>query len=389
MSSELYDQILPDNRTEVEAHCVRTLFERAKLGTMFAPLGTLFILWVVYDSVSLPLALGWVVVNSLPDAFTLALAMRLLKHPPAPEGIASAHRSQMLLRAVQGLCWGSATVLFHRTGGVTADDMIVLTALVSISSASVVNMAPSFRTLAVFSISLLAVPILYYFSLGDATHVQIAVGLSILLLIELQFGWDAYRQFACGVHQLVLNRHIQQELERRNEELGKLNQKLRVMAIHDQLTGLFNRHFMSDLMVRQREGFVRHGHPCSLVLFDLDHFKQINDRYGHAVGDEVLVAFSRLIEGLLRQGDLLGRYGGEEFVIVLPMTERDAALQLAERLRDALAAKPLLERPEPLTVTASFGVAQLSPGEDVDAWLVRADQALYRAKQHGRNCAMA
>lgn len=390
MPDASFERISPETRADVEAHCVRTLFARARQATMFAPLGTLFIFWVVHDAVALQLAAAWMIVNTLPDALTFVLTSRLLANPPPFERIAHSHKVQAMLRALQGLCWGSAAVLFHVDGAAGAfTDMIVLLVLVSISATSVVNMAPSFRTLAGFCVSILIVPIAYYFWLGDALHVKLAVGLCILLLVEMQFGWDAYRQFAGGVNQLVLNLAIRKQLEMRNFELDELNQKFRVMAIHDQLTGLYNRHFMVDQIERQRELFVRHGNPCSLVLFDIDFFKLVNDRYGHAVGDDVLVAFSRRIEGQLRQGDALGRYGGEEFMLVLPMTDLNAALQLAERIRAAMADTPLLLEPEPITVTASFGVAQLELGEDADGWQVRADQALYRAKQRGRNCAVA
>lgn len=390
MSAQLYDLIAPENAAEVEAHCVRTLFERARQGTLFAPLGTLFIFWVAHDPAALVLGIAWMIVNSLPDALTFLYTSRLLKHPPAPEHIAAHHRRQVVLRTIQGLCWGSAAIVFHAAGPQGAiTDMIVLLVLVSISAVSVVNMAPSFRTLAAFSASLLLVPMLYYFSLGDTTHLQIAVGLCILLGVEMQFGWDAYRQFAGGVHQLVLNQKTQRQLELRNAELDELNSKLRVLAIHDQLTGLYNRRYMLEQLERQREQFERHGSACSLVLFDIDHFKDINDTHGHAVGDEVLVAFSRRVEGLLRMGDSLGRYGGEEFLLLLPMTGLAPATQLAERVRSALADTPLIEHGGPITVTASFGLAQLLPGENIAAWLQRADQALYRAKDSGRNCVMA
>lgn len=390
MSKELFDQITPADRAEVEAHCVHTLFERARLATMLAPLGTLFIFWIERDIVSLPLLLGWMVVNTLPDAFTFVLTSRLLKHPPPGLRISYWHNWQAGLRALQGLCWGSIAVLFHVEGETAAiNDMIMLLVLVSISASSVVNMAPSFRTLAAFCFSILVIPAVYYFLLGDALHTKIALGLCILLLVELQFGWDAYRQFAGGVHQLVLNRRIREQLELRNAQLDETNGKLKVMAIHDHLTGLYNRHFIEDQLERQRELFVRHGNVCSIVLFDIDHFKRINDRYGHAVGDEVLVAFSRRIEGLLRQEDTFGRYGGEEFMLVLPMTDLKAGLQLAERVRSAMESSPVVSQPEPITATASFGVAPLERGETTDDWLLRADQALYKAKEQGRNCAMA
>ena len=389
MSTELFDQITPENRAEVEAHCVRTLFGRARQATLLAPLGTLFIFWVVYATASLPLAIGWMIVNTLPDALTFSLTTWYKKNPPPAERIAASHNWQVVLRILQGLCWGSAVVVFHIPDDPTAfNDIAILAVLAAVTATNVVSMVPSFRTLACFCISTLLVPILYSIWLGDVIHIKIAVALSLLLLVELQFGWDAYRQFSGGVHQLVLNQKIRKQLELRNIELDELNQKLRVIAIHDQLTGLYNRHFMVDQIERQRELFVRHGNICSLVLFDIDFFKQINDRYGHVVGDDVLVAFSRRVEGLLRQGDALGRYGGEEFVLLLPMTDLKAALQLAERIRGALAGSPLILQPEEVTVTASFGVARIEPGEDADGWLLRADQALYRAKENGRNCAM-
>ncbi len=390
MPAPSFDPVAPEDRPEVEALCVRTLFERARLATMLAPLGTLFIFWIERDIVSLPLLLGWMAVNTLPDAFTFVLTSRLLKRPPPNSRIGYWHNWQVGLRVLQGLCWGSIAVLFHVEGEAAAiNDMVMLLVLVSISAASVVNMAPSFRTLAAFCFSILLIPAVYYFSLGDALHTKIALGLCILLLVELQFGWDAYRQFAGGVHQLVLNRRIREQLEMRNSQLDETNGKLRMMAIHDHLTGLYNRHFIEEQLERQRELFVRHGNVCSIVLFDIDHFKQVNDRYGHAVGDAILVAFSRRIEGLLRQEDTLGRYGGEEFMLVLPMTDLKAALQLAERVRGAMEGSPVVGRPEPITVTASFGVAQLVRGESTDDWLLRADQALYKAKEQGRNCAMA
>lgn len=390
MPKKLFDQVAPENRAEVDALCVYTLFERARLAALFAPLGTLFIFWIGLDQVGLPLAAGWVLVTTVPDAVTFALTTRLLKHDPPSVGIASGLSMQVALRILQGLCWGAAAVLFHTSGtAVTVLDMIILCVLVAISATSVVNMAPSFRTLSAFCVSLLSVPILYSLWLGDQTHVQIAVGLGILLLVEIQFGWNAYRQFEEGMNQLVLNRRAQRELKQRNRELDEANRLLREIAIRDQLTRLYNRHYMVEQLERQREQLSRHGHPCSIVLFDVDHFKQINDRYGHGVGDAVLVAFSRRVEGLLRQGDTLGRYGGEEFMLILPMCDSHAALQMAERVRAALASSPVVMEPEAITATASFGVAQLQPGEDADAWLLRADEALYRAKEQGRNCVMA
>jgi diguanylate cyclase (GGDEF)-like protein len=122
-------------------------------------------------------------------------------------------------------------------------------------------------------------------------------------------------------------------------------------------------------------------------MVDLDYFKQINDRYGHAVGDDALVHFCDVARRLIRDEDLLARYGGEEFVIVLNFTGRDGACEMAQRLLDALARQPLaLDKQPPLYYTASIGIATLSPRHaNCEALLKSADEAVYRAKSLGRN----
>ena len=117
-------------------------------------------------------------------------------------------------------------------------------------------------------------------------------------------------------------------------------------------------------------------------MFDIDHFKRVNDRYGHSYGDLVLKDLCRLIRGLIRQGDMLIRWGGEEFIILLPATEIDEAAQLAERIRQDVETERF---PEVGSITISLGVAQLRKGDNIDSLLKRVDNALYHAKQSGRN----
>lgn len=128
------------------------------------------------------------------------------------------------------------------------------------------------------------------------------------------------------------------------------------------------------------------GQPLSLLVCDLDFFKFINDNYGHSAGDAVLAQFGQIIAGGIRRRDIAARLGGEEFVVLLPDTAPDAALQLAERLRHTLEHTPMAVLPGVHRVTASFGVATLRPGEDLDSLLMRADHVLYAAKNRGRNC---
>ncbi|MGL4315627.1 MAG: GGDEF domain-containing protein, partial [Pseudomonas sp.] len=123
-------------------------------------------------------------------------------------------------------------------------------------------------------------------------------------------------------------------------------------------------------------------YPLSLLFFDLDHFKQINDLYGHEAGDKVLYNLARLADKHLRESDSLGRWGGEEFLILMPHTDLQQAQQLAEKLRALIVSSPLLEQQ---VVSASFGVAQLAPGEALRDLVRSADSALYQAKSLGRN----
>ena len=127
--------------------------------------------------------------------------------------------------------------------------------------------------------------------------------------------------------------------------------------------------------------------PVSMIMFDLDHFKDVNDRYGHLCGDAVLTAVGKRMKEVLRGSDLKCRYGGDEFLVLLPETPLHGARRVADTLRREIAERPVPWAGEGLTVTASFGLAQTMPGEvNVQAVIARADQALYRAKNDGHNC---
>jgi diguanylate cyclase (GGDEF)-like protein len=159
--------------------------------------------------------------------------------------------------------------------------------------------------------------------------------------------------------------------------LGTLVDRLSALAVTDALTGLHNaRDFHERLSIEQARS-QRSGHPVSLIVGDIDHFKMLNDRRGHAVGDKVLEGFAGRLAGTVRRGDLPFRIGGEEFAVICPGASADEALQVAERIRIAIAAAPLAGE----AVTASFGVAQ----DGSSGIFVAADAALYAAKGGGRN----
>ena len=170
--------------------------------------------------------------------------------------------------------------------------------------------------------------------------------------------------------------------ERADEESSRL-------ATTDPLTGVFNRRTFIELAEQELARSHRAGTPLSLMMFDLDHFKQVNDTYGHLTGDEVLVSFTRLIKDCVRRGDLIVRYGGEEFCVLLPGTPLSAATALAERIRATTASSALTAKPFKVTVsiglTAYTGDATTALGD----LLARSDEALYRAKNEGRDRVVA
>ncbi len=161
--------------------------------------------------------------------------------------------------------------------------------------------------------------------------------------------------------------------------------RLRKQATRDPLTGLANRSHFDAQATEALERSQRSGVPVTLMLCDVDHFKRVNDQYGHAVGDQVLVAMGQVLADNLREGDVLARWGGEEFLALMPASPLDAASATAERIRAAVAQAPLSVGPAPIALTLSFGVAQVHGPDDLQAAIARADQALYAAKHAGRN----
>lgn len=164
-------------------------------------------------------------------------------------------------------------------------------------------------------------------------------------------------------------------------------QRLSDYATFDHLTGLLNRRALAEILEREHVRADRYRRRYSILFFDLDHFKTINDKYGHSVGDQALQAVCRVANRVLREGDWLGRWGGEEFLCVLPDTSDEEAVRVAERLRLEVIERPHSVDNESIPVTLSIGVACFpQDGFDINSLLVHADAGLAEAKRSGRNC---
>lgn len=171
------------------------------------------------------------------------------------------------------------------------------------------------------------------------------------------------------------------ELEKLNCELLELNEKLSELSETDPLTAIFNRRKLFELLGLEAEKAKRYGKPLSLLILDLDHFKRVNDTFGHDAGDEVLKTTTNIINAVIKRIDIFARYGGEEFIIVLPETTLAGAAALAEKIRGVIDQHlfPVAGR-----LTVSIGAAEFS-GNETDEFVKRADEALYAAKRKGRN----
>lgn len=184
------------------------------------------------------------------------------------------------------------------------------------------------------------------------------------------------------------NEALERRVAERTAELEHANRRLTELATHDELTGLYNRRHLFELANHEFSRAQRGGQALAALMLDIDHFKEVNDRFGHPAGDDVLRRLAHTFQAALRQTDVIGRYGGEEFLVLLPGTEASEARRIAERLRASCSACEHCWQALPIRCTLSIGVAHYDPERDdrLDKLLQRADMALLHAKSSGRNC---
>ena len=197
------------------------------------------------------------------------------------------------------------------------------------------------------------------------------------IVIELSDNWGLYAYMLFGTLLVFISF---------GSYVGRKEQFITELAIRDSLTGIYNLRYFIERVEQEISRAKRHTMPLSLIYFDLDFFKKINDRYGHPVGDKVLKQVADTIKEMIRAHDIFARVGGEEFAILLPRCSLDDAVQNAERIRKAVQSQQInIQNGSPVQVTISAGVTAWSNNEQVTQFYKRADEKLYLAKQHGRN----
>jgi diguanylate cyclase (GGDEF)-like protein len=205
---------------------------------------------------------------------------------------------------------------------------------------------------------------------------------AIMSLIFLIFSW----RYLVSIKVLVALNDKNQELEQIRQELLNANKNLEYLSFHDNLTQLYNRHYFMSTLNDHFSHVLRQKGTSAILMIDLDYFKKINDEYGHVVGDKILQQFSLILSKALRAGDIAARWGGEEFIVLLPKANKEQSMFMAQRLIEAVEKYSFESN---IRLTISVGVSQYKANDNIESWIERADTALYQAKNEGRNCIKA
>src|SRR5580704_9555022 len=212
------------------------------------------------------------------------------------------------------------------------------------------------------------------------------------IIAGLEAGADDYLVKPVHEPELIARLNTGRRILALEHSLRAANERNRILSITDSLTGAFNRRYLMEQLPRELERCRRYAYPLSVLMCELDHFKEVNDQRGHAAGDDVLQQFAARAQKFIRaNSDWIARYGGEEFLIVLPETDYEGAVLVAEKIRQLVASAPFATRAGDTAVTASFGIASTGPsGPDlslkVETLIRAADESLYKSKLAGRNC---
>jgi len=383
---------------KVRSERFRVFNDRLMASVLVAPLGIALAAWLQYLVAGWERAVTWALLIGVAELLVLGIGSRFRQSESTPEVAAHWINVQAVCAGLLGLTWG-ASVWFVWSEDRFLLYITTLCILVGVSNICMVVMSSVRRAMVLFSVGIFLPPLVQLAFIDNPVALQIGVGWMVMLVVQIRYAGELRQEL---IHQIDSSERnvlllrllseasrelaaVNAQKESKNAELHGAMEQLNQLVTFDQLTGAYSRRFIFEQLERQVAISVRHAAPVSLIMFDLDHFKSVNDRYGHAVGDKALREAASVAVAQLREGDMLGRMGGEEFLVLLPHTNRDAANLLGERLRMTLAATTVTDGEHTIALPASFGVAELQQGEDSAAWVRRADAALYQAKARGRN----
>ena len=358
----------------VQTGRLRVYNERAIIGAISAFAGIALLGWVLWAAAGSTPAVSWIALACMAEVAILSVGLRCRRALASPGFPHFWMKMHFLVAATAGLAWGSAVWFVWHDGDI-GSYLATLTILMGVAGVSMVSMSSYATASVLFFGGLFLTPMLHsvLHPSPEATFIQ--VGLLVGMLVQLGYTHELGRVVLRDVEQSARN--------------AALVDQLNELVMHDPLTGACSRRYTFEQMEQLVSIRQRHGTSATIIMFDLDHFKAINDAYGHPTGDRALQEAVRAVGIQVRDGDLLGRIGGEEFLVLLPTTDLAAAQLLAERLRQTLAATSIVDGSHTIALPASFGIAELQAAESQAEWFRRVDGALYQAKNQGRNTVVA
>jgi diguanylate cyclase (GGDEF)-like protein len=354
----------------VRAERVRFVFIQSAIPILFSPLAATLLTVTIWDAVAHARLLIWTIGLALIALGRVALIRTYPKTAPGPGRVRAWERTFVASILLVDLWWGLGALTLL-VPDAPAERALVFSFLMMMAGGHSASYAAHPATV-LLGVLALVVPVSARFALvGDRFHVAMAIA-ALMFLAATFRSIHTLGYFFGRTHRLA--HEVQAERDRAE-----------TLARTDSLTALYNRRAFYELGEHVVGLAHRHDHPTAVVMLDIDHFKAINDRHGHAAGDAVIGAVAAMIRAHHRTTDIAGRIGGEEFAILLPETPLDAAIVVAERLREAVGNHELAFAGQTLQFTASVGVAGRQPDEALERLIARADAALYAAKHAGRN----
>ena len=348
----------------------------------------LFMIFCFYGAIPSVNILTWSITVLLSDALILLNTRNYDPKNTTVDQTNKIRRKLMVCHCLNAAAWGSALIqLAKYNHSIPNANYILFTSCAVIIAFASNVMATSLRSLCIF-IGVIGLFMLSYFGWHFSEYAIWFYGTFLLLISTIFIGKSNNNQIKEYLKVTVLNEFL-------TEKLTKNNATLHSLATVDALTGANNRRWIADQLTIQIAEAKRYQQPLSVLLIDVDHFKRVNDTHGHEVGDFVLINVVNLLQNWMRDSDLMGRFGGEEFLVLLPMTTVEQASVLAERLRLNIAQNSTYKKEYNHELTVSIGLAgfdakqansaQKSPEKIMKQLVNNADQALYKAKGNGRN----
>jgi diguanylate cyclase (GGDEF)-like protein len=358
-------------------HIVELYLKRSRIAVQHSFLLYLFIAYCFYGVAETSYVAAWLI-------YILAIDMLTLLHVNSydtnqitdVESNNFKHR-QILLHLFSGMVWSAAGFLLVNDATPMMLVYLLFTASGALISLAVPIMSPSMLGLSAYAFSAGSFTVYYTWLHFDKLNLFFFGSVGLIITV-LQIGYDSHKQYKRYIKVLMLNSFM-------NNKLNANNQILNQHANVDELTGLHNRRFILEDYYSKVSAAKRYQQPLSILLIDIDYFKKVNDQYGHPIGDEVLMSVAVDLANGLRESDLIGHYGGEEFLALLPMADLAETQIIAERLRAQVANSVVFQEKYGFGVTVSIGLAQLSLNETELELITRVDKALYAAKHNGRN----